>query len=71
MSLLRELAVDESALLMDVAACINQYHQHTPGLWTNLHTTIVLPDKTRIVPGITAVIAFGKLHKCSKGEGGF
>jgi hypothetical protein len=71
MTLLREMAVDESALLMDIAGCINAYQLGTPGLWSTIHTTIVLPDNTRIVPGIAVVIAFGKLHQCSKGEGGF
>jgi hypothetical protein len=43
----RELDVGQSALLTDIAMCINYYRLFSPGLYCCVHATVQSPEQTR------------------------
>jgi hypothetical protein len=59
----RELDVGASALLTDIAMCINYYRLFTPGVYCCVHATVEL-DGTRFIPGIVAQVNHGPLKLC-------
>jgi len=56
--------VGQSALLTDIAMCINYYRLFSPGLYCCLHTTVELADGTRICPGVVVQVNHGPLKQC-------
>ena len=64
----RELDVDLSALLTDVAMCINYYRLFSPGLYCCVHATVQLDDATRFCPGIIVQVNHGPLNQCQAGD---
>ena len=60
----RELDVGQSALLTDIAMCINYYRLFTPGLYCCIHATVHLADGTRSCPGIVVQVNHGPLKQC-------
>jgi hypothetical protein len=60
----RELDVGLSALLTDIAMCINYYRLFSPGLYCCVHATVQLPDATRFCPGIVVQVNHGPLKLC-------
>jgi hypothetical protein len=60
----RELDVGLSALLTDIAMCINYYRLFSPGLYCCVHATVQLEDGTRICPGIVMQVNHGPLKLC-------
>ncbi len=60
----RELDVGQSALLTDIAMCINYYRLFTPGLYCCVHATVQLADGTRFIPGIVVQVNHGPLKMC-------
>jgi hypothetical protein len=60
----RELDVGQSALLTDIAMCINYYRLFTPGLYCCVHATVELDDGTRFCPGIIVQVNHGPLQQC-------
>jgi hypothetical protein len=60
----RELDVGQSALLTDVAMCINYYRLFSPGLYCCIHATVQLEDGTRFFPGVVVQVNHGPLKQC-------
>lgn len=60
----RELDVGQSALLTDIAMCINYYRLFSPGLYCCIHATVQLDDATRFCPGIVVQVNHGPLVLC-------
>jgi hypothetical protein len=60
----RELDVGRSALLTDIAMCINYYRLFSPGLYCCIHATVQLDDGTRICPGVVVQVNHGPLKQC-------
>ena len=63
-SMFRELDVGQSALLTDIAMCINYYRLFSPGLYCCVHATVQLDDDTRFCPGIVVQVNHGQLKQC-------
>ena len=66
-SVIRELDVGQSALLADIAMCINYYRLFSPGLYCCIHAAVQLADGTRFCPGITVMVNHGRLKQCEPG----
>ena len=60
----RELDVGLSALLTDIAMCINYYRLFSPGLYCCIHATVQLDENTRFCPGIIVQVNHGPLKQC-------
>lgn len=60
----RELDVGQSALLTDIAMCINYYRLFSPGLYCCVHATVQFDDGTRFCPGIIVQVNHGPLKQC-------
>jgi hypothetical protein len=60
----RELDVGLSALLTDLAMCINYYRLFSPGLYCCVHAAVQLADGTRFCPGIVVQVNHGPLKLC-------
>ena len=60
----RELNVGQSALLTDIAMCINYYRLFSPGLYCCVHATVQLADATRFCPGVIVQVNHGPLAQC-------
>ena len=58
-NMFRELDVGQSALLTDIAMCINYYRLFSPGLYCCVHATVQLDDGTRFCPGIVVQVNHG------------
>jgi Putative restriction endonuclease len=72
----RELDVGQSALLTDIAMCINYYRLFSPGLYCCIHATVQLDDGTRFCPGVVVQVNHGQLKQsepddCFKGPPNF
>ena len=52
----REIDVGRSALLTDIAMCINYYRLFSPGLYWCIHATVELHDGTRLCPGVVVQV---------------
>lgn len=59
-----ELDVGLSALLTDIAMCVNYYRLFSPGLYCCVHATVQLEDGTRFCPGIVVQVNHGPLKLC-------
>jgi hypothetical protein len=57
----RELDIGQSALLTDIAMCVNYYRLFTPGLYCCVHAMVQLEDGTRFCPGILVQVNHGPL----------
>ena len=64
----RELDVDQSALLTDIAMCINYYRLFSPGLYCCIHATVQLDDDTRLCPGVVVQVNHGPLKQCEPND---
>jgi hypothetical protein len=60
-----ELDVGRSALLTDIAMCINYYRLFSPGLYVCTLAPVQLDDETRLCPGVLAMVNYGKHKQCS------
>jgi hypothetical protein len=63
-SMFRELDVGQSALLTDIAMCINYFRLFSPGLYCCIHATVQLDDGTRFCPGVVVQVNHGQLKQC-------
>jgi hypothetical protein len=63
----RELDVGQSALLTDIATCINYYRLFSPGLYCCIHATLQIDADTRLIPGIIVMVNHGQLKQCDPG----
>ena len=60
-----ELTVGQSALLTDVAMCINYYRLFTPGCYCCTLVPVQLDADTRLCPGLMAMVNYGKSKQCA------
>ncbi len=60
----RELDVGQSALLTDIAMCINYYRLFSPGLYCCVHATVQLNNDARFCPGVVVQVNHGPLKQC-------
>ena len=65
--MIRELDVGQSALLTDIAMCLNYYRLFSPGLYCCIHAAVQLDDDTRFVPGVILMVNHGRLKQCDPG----
>lgn len=63
----QELDVGQSALLTDLAMCINSYRLFSPGLYCCVHAVVQLDDETRFCPGLLVQVNHGSLKQCDPG----
>ena len=64
----RELDVGQSALLTDIAMCVNYYRLFSPGLYCCMHVPVQLDEETRLCPGVVVMVNHGKHKQCSVDE---
>lgn len=62
-----EIGVSESALLVDIAMCINHYRLFSPGLFCCVHAPLELDDGTQCRPSIIVQVNHGPLKQCDAG----
>src|SRR4051812_43302786 len=65
--MIRELDVGQSALLTDLAMCIDYYRLFSPGCYCCVHATVQLDDGTRFCPSIIVQVNHGPLKQCDPG----
>ena len=65
----RELDVGQSALLTDIAMCINYYRLFSPGLYCCIHSIVEFDDGKRFCPGIIVQVNHGPLRQCDPAVG--
>ncbi|MEM7387607.1 MAG: hypothetical protein AAF514_21950 [Verrucomicrobiota bacterium] len=68
---MQELSLSQSALLTDLAYCVNRYRLFTPGIYVCVHASVELEEGTRLVPGLVAMVNHGRLKQCEATEDGF
>lgn len=68
---MRELTTAKSVLLTDLALCVNHYRLFTPGIYVCLHVPVQLDHRSRIVPGLVAMVNHGRLKQCEPVDNGF
>lgn len=61
----RELDVGQSALLTDIAMCINHYRLSSPGLYCCTMVPVQLDESTRFSVGVLVMVNYGKHKQCS------
>jgi hypothetical protein len=66
-----ELTTSQSALLTDLALCVNRYRLFTPGIYVCVHARVQLDADTRVTPGLVAQVNHGQLKQCEPVEHGF
>ena len=66
----RELDVGQSALLTDIAMCINYYRLFSPGLYCCTHVPLQLEANTRFIVGVLVMVNHGKHKQCAVDESG-
>lgn len=59
-----ELDVSRSALLTDIAMCINYYRLFSPGLYCCIQTAVAFDDGSRFCAGVVAQVNHGPLKQC-------
>jgi hypothetical protein len=62
-----EITVGESALLTDIALCLNYYRLFSPGLYCCVHAPLQLNAEIRICPGLIVMVNHGELKQCDPG----
>jgi Putative restriction endonuclease len=65
--MLPSLDIGESALLTDLAMCVNYYRLFSPGLYCCVHATVQLDETTRFRPGLVVQVNHGSLKQCEPG----
>jgi len=59
-----ELDVGRSALLTDIAMCINYYRLFSPGLYCCIHAGVQFDDGARFCTGVVVQVNHGALKQC-------
>lgn len=60
-----ELSVGQSALLTDLAMCLNHWRLSSPGFYCCVLVPVQLNPDTRLHPGVMAMVNHGKHKQCS------
>ena len=59
-----ELGVHESALLTDLALCVNRWRLFSPGWYVCVLTRVQLSAEEWEVPGLVAMVNYGRKKQC-------
>ena len=59
-----ELGVHQSALLTDLALCINRYRLFSPGWYVCVMAPVRLSAEESEVPGLVAMVNYGRAKQC-------
>jgi hypothetical protein len=59
-----ELGVHQSALLTDLALCINRYRLFSPGWYVCVMAKVQLSAEESEVPGLVAMVNYGRKKQC-------
>ena len=59
-----ELGVHQSALLTDLALCINRYRLFSPGWYVCVMARVQLSAEEWEVPGLMAMVNYGQKKQC-------
>jgi hypothetical protein len=59
-----ELGVHQSALLTDLALCINRYRLFSPGFYVCVMAKVQLNADEAEVPGLVAMLNYGRMKQC-------
>ena len=59
-----ELGVHQSALLTDLALCINRYRLFSPGWYVCVLAKVQLSPDISEVPGLVAMVNYGRNKQC-------
>ena len=62
-----ELDIGRSALLTDIAMCVNYYRLFSPGLFCCMHAAVQLDEETRLHPGLLVMANYGRHKQCETG----
>ena len=62
---MHSLTIGHSALLTDVATCLNWYRLASPGLYCCVHVAIELSERDTVTPGIVLMVNHGRLKNAS------
>jgi hypothetical protein len=65
--MLPEIGLSESALLTDLAMCVNYYRLFSPGLYCCVHAPLQLDEQIFLRPGIIVMVNHGALKQCDPG----
>jgi len=66
--MIREMTIGESALLTDLAMCVNHYRLYSPGLYCCVLAPVDLDEQTRYFPGVMSMVNYGTHKQCDTGE---
>ena len=59
-----ELGVHQSALLTDLALCVNRYRLFSPGWYVCVLAKVQLSPEAAEVPGLVAMVNYGRKKQC-------
>lgn len=59
---MKQISIGHSALLTDLAMCLNWYRLASPGLYCCVHPTLELPNGHVVAPGVVVMVNHGA-HK--------
>jgi hypothetical protein len=59
-----ELGVHQSALLTDLALCVNRYRLFSPGWYVCVLAKVQLSPEESEVPGLVAMVNYGRRKQC-------
>jgi hypothetical protein len=62
---MHSLSIGHSALLTDIATCLNCYRLASPGLYCCVHVAVELPSRERVTPGVVLMVNHGRLKNAS------
>jgi len=66
--MMREFDIGESALLTDLAMCVNYYRLFSPGLFCCTHIGVQLEGGIKLRPDIVVMVNSGKYKQCDPGS---
>src|SRR5262245_33896209 len=66
-----ELSVHQSALLTDLAVCINRWRLFSPGWYVCVLAKVQLSPEESEVPGLVAMVNYGRKKQCEAHDEAF
>ena len=66
-----ELSVHQSALLTDLALCVNRWRLFSPGWYVCVLTKVKLSSEDSEVPGLVAMVNYGRKKQCEAHDDAF
>jgi len=60
--------IGQSALLTDLAMCVNYFRLFSPGTYCCVHARVQIEPDTLITPGVIAMVNYGSMKQCDPDE---